>query len=65
VGSYAHKYYLKASGSVTETVSRWAAFGPRFFPVVHPSPRNKLWLKTNPWFEDEVVPALRQRIQEL
>jgi len=65
VGSYAHKYYLKASGSVTDTVGRWATFGPRFFPVVHPSPRNKRWLKTNPWFEDEVVPALRQRIQEL
>jgi uracil-DNA glycosylase len=28
----------------------------------HPSPRNRLWLKRNPWFEQEVLPALRERV---
>jgi hypothetical protein len=31
----------------------------------HPSPRNRLWLRKNPWFEEEVVPYLQERIREL
>lgn len=30
--------------------------------VPHPSPRNQLWLRRNPWFETEQMPALRQRV---
>ncbi|MEZ5568820.1 MAG: hypothetical protein R3E54_10855 [Halioglobus sp.] len=41
---------------------RFRDFGPRFFPLPHPSPRNTLWLKRNPWFDAEVVPALRERV---
>jgi uracil-DNA glycosylase len=33
-------------------------------PLPHPSPRNNLWLRRNPWFETEVLPALRQRVAE-
>jgi len=65
VGSYAHWYYLKGTGPVAETVKNWKNYGPRFFPIVHPSPRNRRWLTNNPWFEDEVVPVLRERIQGL
>lgn len=36
---------------------------PRLFPLVHPSPRNQLWLKRNPWFEAEVLPDLRREVQ--
>ncbi|MGH8704055.1 MAG: uracil-DNA glycosylase family protein, partial [Burkholderiales bacterium] len=36
-----------------------------FLPLPHPSPRNKLWLKKNPWFEKEVIPALRRRVREM
>lgn len=32
------------------------------FILPHPSPRNTPWLKTNPWFEGEIVPLLRHRI---
>ena len=65
VGSYAHEFYLKKPRvkSVTETVRGWKTAGPRYFPIVHPSPRNRRWLTLNPWFEDEVVPALRARVQ--
>jgi len=31
----------------------------------HPSPRNTLWLRRNPWFEQEVLPALRERLSQL
>lgn len=31
----------------------------------HPSPRNNIWLKKAPWFEEECVPKLQQRIATL
>lgn len=75
VGSYAQSYYLgsnpdgsnpaPARASLTERVQRWRDFGPRYFPLPHPSPRNTLWLRRNPWFDDEVVPALRARVREV
>jgi uracil-DNA glycosylase len=71
VGSYAQNYYLLRTGiaSRAETlggrVRRWREFGPRYFPLPHPSPRNTLWLRRNPWFETEVVPALRARVNEV
>jgi uracil-DNA glycosylase len=34
-------------------------------PLPHPSPRNNIWLAKNPWFEREVLPALRKRVQAL
>ena len=35
---------------------------PCTVPLPHPSPRNKLWLKRNPWFEEELIPVLRERV---
>ena len=35
---------------------------PRFFPLVHPSPRNQLWMSRNPWFETDVLPRLRSEV---
>ena len=62
---YAHQFYLgdRAASTVTETVRRWQEFAPTFFPLPHPSPRNNLWLRRNPWFEEEVVPRLRERVR--
>ncbi len=66
VGQYAQQYYLgKSSESLAERVRRWRDFAPRFLPLPHPSPRNTLWLKRNPWFEHEVVPELRARVDSL
>ncbi|MFR9720597.1 uracil-DNA glycosylase family protein [Aeromonas diversa] len=67
VGQYAQQFYLGKSfrGSLTETVTHWRAFAPTLVPLPHPSPRNTLWLKKNPWFEVEVVPFLRQRVAQL
>lgn len=66
VGRYAQDYYLgRSRETLTDRVRRWADFGPRFMPLPHPSPRNTLWLRRNPWFEAQVVPALRARLQSL
>lgn len=66
VGSYAQAHYLgRSRETLTHRVQRWAEFGPRYLPLPHPSPRNTLWLRRNPWFEEQVVPALRRRVGEI
>ncbi|MQQ07941.1 uracil-DNA glycosylase family protein [Epibacterium sp. SM1979] len=64
VGGYAQKFHLKLRGSVTETVRNWRDIGPDVFPLPHPSWRNTAWLRKNPWFGEEVLPALRARVKE-
>jgi uracil-DNA glycosylase family 4 len=67
IGQYAQRYYLPSTKkmTLTERVKRYADFLPRFFPLPHPSPRNKLWLRRNPWFEEDVIPELRRRVQKI
>ncbi|CAK1223605.1 uracil-DNA glycosylase family protein [Fructobacillus cardui] len=67
VGSYAQKYYLDLprSATLTATVKDFDRFWPKYLPIVHPSPRNNIWLKKNPWFEEEIVPNLRKRVAQL
>jgi uracil-DNA glycosylase len=31
-------------------------------PMVHPSPRNQLWIAKNPWFESNYIPKLRRKL---
>lgn len=63
VGSYAQKWHL-GTKSLTETVTNWRDHAPATFPLPHPSWRNTGWLKKNPWFEAELLPALRHAVQE-
>ncbi|KRN76515.1 uracil-DNA glycosylase family protein [Weissella minor] len=67
VGNYAQKYYLKQTRyrTLTETVKHYQDYLPDFFPLVHPSPRNQIWLKKNSWFEQAVVPDLQQLTRDL
>jgi uracil-DNA glycosylase len=65
VGQYSQKRYL-ASGrksSMTETVKAFAEYGPKFFPLPHPSWRSGIWMKRQPWFEQEILPRLRRAVQ--
>jgi uracil-DNA glycosylase len=64
-GSYAQAYYLKRrrKKSVGETVRAFRDYLPEFFVLPHPSWRNKAWLHEEPWFADEVIPALRRRVR--
>ena len=66
IGQYAQKYYLPQNKrNVTETVKNYREFLPHFLPLVHPSPRNQLWLAKNPWFAQEVIPELQQRVKRI
>lgn len=67
VGSYAQRYYLKqkTSAKLTDTVKHYKDYLPEFFPLVHPSPRNNIWLRKNPWFEEEVIPDLQKRVKAI
>ena len=67
IGQYAIEHYLGAARktTLTQTVQHWQAYAPDFFPLPHPSPRNNIWLKRNPWFNAEVVPALQAHLRTL
>jgi uracil-DNA glycosylase len=67
VGRYAQAYALgrRCRGSVRETVAAWREFAPAVFPTPHPSWRVTNWLKRNPRFEAELLPALRARLRSL
>ncbi len=67
IGQYAQKYYLGSDvkNTLTATVKSFDQYLPKYFPLPHPSPRNRFWLTKNPWFEDDVVPILQQKIREI
>ena len=67
IGQYAQQRYLgkMLKPSLTETVRAFEEYLPSFLPLVHPSPRNKLWQKKNPWFEKEIVPFLQKTMKKL
>ena len=65
VGGAAQRWHLPTRASVTATVATWREHAPALFPLPHPSWRNTAWLKRNPWFETELLPALRARVQQV
>ncbi len=66
VGGYAQRWALgPAAASMTETVRGWRDGPPGRICLPHPSWRNTAWLRRHPWFETEVVPALRARVAEI
>jgi uracil-DNA glycosylase len=67
VGSHSLPRYLGARrhATMTETVAHWRDYLPEYFPLPHPSWRNTGWLKRNPWFETQALPALRARVHPL
>lgn len=65
VGGHAHHWHLGTRAGVTETVRRWRDHAPAVFPLPHPSWRNTAWIRKNPWFETDLLPALRARVREV
>jgi len=67
IGQYAQKEYLgkAAERTLTATVQNFKHYAPEYIPLPHPSPRNNIWMKKNPWFAKEVLPDLKSRIQLL
>lgn len=66
IGRYAQQHYLKtaSNASLTENVRNFQRFLPQYLPLVHPSPRNAIWLKKNPWFGTDVVPKLQDLVRQ-
>ncbi|MGB3142115.1 MAG: uracil-DNA glycosylase family protein [Aestuariivirga sp.] len=67
IGQYAHDWHLgdRQKGSLTETVKNWKDYWPDILALPHPSPRNNIWLRRNPWFEAEILPVLRDRVVQV
>jgi len=67
VGKYAQDYYLKDNPhkNLTKTVINYHDFLPRFFPLVHPSPRNFRWHGKNKWFKEEIIPVLQNTVANI
>lgn len=67
IGQYATEAYLgdRQKKNLTETVRAYEEYLPRYFPLVHPSPLNFRWQGKNPWFREEVVPVLRDKIKSI
>jgi uracil-DNA glycosylase len=63
VGSHAQIERL-GKGAMTERVRNFREHLPAVLPLPHPSWRSQVWMKRNPWFEAEVIPALRQAVRE-
>ncbi|WP_179380509.1 uracil-DNA glycosylase family protein [Jannaschia marina] len=62
VGGAAQGWHL-GRGRVSDRVRDWRDHAPGVFCLPHPSWRNTAWLKRNPWFEAETLPALRTAIR--
>ncbi|HEO1985132.1 TPA: uracil-DNA glycosylase family protein [Streptococcus agalactiae] len=67
VGQYVQKYYLGSSAhkNLTETVKAYKDYLPDYLPLVHPSPRNQIWLKKNPWFEKDLIVDLQKIVADI
>jgi len=72
IGQYAQSWHLGDAfrDGLTGTVRRWREIlaslqRPRILPLPHPSWRNNGWLRTNSWFEEELLPVLRSEIRSM
>ncbi len=65
IGQFAQRWHLThTQRNLTETVRAWRDYGPRTIPLPHPSPRNNIWLKKNPWFSESLLPSLKKLSQD-
>jgi uracil-DNA glycosylase len=70
VGMHAQRRYLRGrypngihAHSMTAAVRQFSTYLPDYFPLPHPSWRSTLWMRRNPWFAEEVLPALRAAVR--
>jgi uracil-DNA glycosylase len=67
VGQYSQRRYLgsRRKSSMTETVKAFPEYGPKFLPLPHPSWRSGIWMRRESWFEESVLPELRNAVQRV
>ncbi|SNS76312.1 Uracil-DNA glycosylase [Ekhidna lutea] len=65
IGQYAQKYYLGSAmkENLTKTVFAYREYLPKYIPLPHPSPRNRIWMKKNEWFEKDLIPNIRTHLR--
>ena len=56
-------YYLRDKKTLTERIRNWRDYQVQYLPLPHPSPRNNIWLKRNSWFENDILPQMKQWLQ--
>ncbi|MHA6347607.1 uracil-DNA glycosylase family protein [Roseivivax sp. CAU 1761] len=62
IGGHAIRRHLGDRRPVAAAVADWRRHAPATFVLPHPSWRNNAFLRRNPWFEAEVLPALRRAV---
>jgi len=67
IGQYAQKEYLKGKQkkTLTETVKSFEEYLPGFIVLPHPSPRNNIWRAKNKWFDEAVIPTLKEKVAQI
>ena len=67
IGLHAQRHFLgkHRKATLTETLRKWREYAPRYLPLPHPSPRNTPWFQRNSWFERQLLPVLRARVESL
>ncbi|GIU24482.1 uracil-DNA glycosylase family protein [Shewanella schlegeliana] len=65
VGKYAIEWHLQQRLSVSQSVANWQVLWPNTLVMPHPSPRNNIWLKRHPEFEQQIIPQLQRRVASL
>ena len=63
VGAHAQAHTL-GRGKMTARVMTFRDHLPAIFPLPHPSWRSRDWAAKNPWFDADVIPALRHAVQD-
>lgn len=66
VGTYAQAAYMPEakSLSMTERVRRFEEYMPEAIPLPHPAWRSTIWMRKNAWFEEDVLPVLREQVAQ-
>lgn len=62
VGNYSTQYFL-GLGSLAPRIKQYALNLSPYIVLPHPSPRNNIWLKKNPWFELECLEQIRKKLR--
>ena len=63
IGGHAQRHVL-GLGKMTDQVADFRRHLPSLFPLPHPSWRTRHWATRNPWFEAELLPALKQAVRD-
>ena len=65
LGSFAFEANLGGRyRNLSEAAEDFRALLPESIVLPHPSPRNGMWVSQRPWFQADLLPALRARIKE-